>query len=106
MDTFETHRPRLIRIAYRLLGSVAEAEDVVQETYLRWAATEKVRQPGPFLTTVVTRLSLDVLKSARVQRQAYVGQWLPDVFIDEATPESIGQLTHDLSYGLWPCSSA
>ncbi len=96
---FERHRPRLFKIAYRLLGTISEAEDVVQEAYLRWSAVTEVRSPGKLLATIVTRLALDVLKSARRERERYVGQWLPEVYIDEPNPEDTGVLADDLSYG-------
>jgi len=78
--TFDPLRPRLTRIAYRMLGSVADAEDVVQEAYLRWHACDRtaVHKPEAFLRQVVTRLCLDVLKSARRSREVYVGPWLPE----------------------------
>lgn len=78
--TFDPLRPRLIRIAYRMLGSVADAEDIVQEAFLRWLNTEReaVRQPEAFLRRIVTRLCLDALKSARRRRETYVGPWLPE----------------------------
>jgi len=79
VDAFEPHRPALFGVAYRLLGSAAEAEDMVQETFLRWqSATATVDSPRAYLTTIVTRLCLDQLKSARVQREEYVGPWLPE----------------------------
>ncbi|WCD85321.1 ECF RNA polymerase sigma factor SigJ [Streptomyces xanthophaeus] len=67
-------------IAYRMLGSAAEAEDIVQDAYLRWSTAERddLRSPGAWLTTVVTRLCLNRLSSARVRREAYVGPWLPE----------------------------
>ncbi|MEL6186038.1 MAG: sigma-70 family RNA polymerase sigma factor [Myxococcota bacterium] len=98
MDLFEEHRPRLLRMAYRLLGSVAEAEDVVQDAYIRWQAAGEATNAGAYLSTIVTRLCLDVLKSARVKREQYVGQWLPDMYL-EAGPEPLGALAHELSYG-------
>jgi RNA polymerase sigma-70 factor, ECF subfamily len=78
--TFAPLRARLVRIAYRMIGSVAEAEDVVQDAYLRWHRTDRtaVRDPLAFLTRTVTRLALDVLKSARRTRENYVGPWLPE----------------------------
>nr|WP_241759015.1 sigma factor [Pyxidicoccus parkwaysis] len=74
-DVFDPLRPRLLRIAYRMLGIVAEAEDVVQEAYLRWHQTNRdvVRDAEAVLVRTVTRLCLDVLKSARVRREEYVG---------------------------------
>lgn len=80
VERFEEERPRLRALAYRMLGSMAEAEDVVQEAYLRWQREEdaRVASPGAFLSTVVTRLCLDVEKSARMRRERYVGPWLPE----------------------------
>ena len=85
-DTFDPLRPRLTRIAYRMLGSVADAEDVVQEAFLRWLAADReaVREPAAFLTRIVTRLCLDQLKSARVRRETYIGPWLPEPVIEPA----------------------
>jgi len=84
--SFDPLRPRLIRVAYRMLGSVADAEDVVQEAFVRWMKVDRgqVREPEAFLRRTVTRLCLDELKSARRQRETYVGPWLPDpVLADE-----------------------
>lgn len=79
MEPFESYRPLLFSIAYRMLGSVMEAEDMVQETYLRYQATaESVQSIKPFLTTVITRLCLDRLKSAQEKRETYYGPWLPE----------------------------
>jgi RNA polymerase sigma-70 factor, ECF subfamily len=77
---FEEHRPLLLGLAYRLLGSMWDAEDMVQEAYLRWAGAERasIREPRAFLITVVTRLALDQLRSARLTRATYVGPWLPE----------------------------
>ena len=87
--TFDALRPKLTRVAYRMLGSVADAEDVVQDAWLRWADTARaeVRVPEAFLRRVVTRLCLDQLKSARVRREDYVGPWLPEPVV-EAEQES------------------
>ncbi len=84
--SFEPHRPRLVRVAYRMLGSVADAEDVVQDAFLRWLDTDRsaVELPEAYLTRVVTRLSLDVLKSARRRRETYVGPWLPEPLVEAA----------------------
>lgn len=86
MESFETYRPLLFSIAYRMLGTVMEAEDMVQETYMRYQAVvpEQVQSPKAFLSTVVTRLCLDQLKSARIQREAYIGPWLPEPVLTEA----------------------
>ena len=78
--TFDRHRPLLFSIAYRMLGSVMEAEDVVQEAYLRWQGMSKkeIQSPKSYLSTVVTRLSIDRLRSAKARREEYVGPWLPE----------------------------
>ena len=79
-ETFEAHRPLLFGVAYRMLGSASEAEDMVQETYLRAAGAGEsaLRSPAGYLVTIATRLCLDQLKSARRQRETYVGPWLPE----------------------------
>jgi len=80
MEGFEAHRPHLFGIAYRMLGSAADAEDVVQDAYLKWqsAPRDDVRSERAFLSTMITRLCLDQLASARVRREKYVGPWLPE----------------------------
>ncbi|QNA85594.1 sigma-70 family RNA polymerase sigma factor [Sphingomonas sp. So64.6b] len=84
-DPFEAQRPRLLRLAYRMLGSVGEAEDVVQDAWLRWRRFDGVvDHPAAFLSRIVTRLCLDVMKSARVRRETYVGEWLPEPLFDPA----------------------
>ena len=77
---FEAERARLVRLAYRMLGFLGEAEDVVQDAWIRWRQVDHtaVTSPGAFLSRTVTRLCLDVMKSARVQREAYFGTWLPE----------------------------
>jgi RNA polymerase sigma-70 factor, ECF subfamily len=79
--TPEELRPLLFSIAYRMVGSVAEAEDLVQETFIRFHRQEEVDAPKAFLTTVVTRLAIDHLRSARVRRESYVGPWLPEPLV-------------------------
>ena len=81
---FDALRPRLTRIAYRMLGSVADAEDVVQDAWLRWQGADRaaVAEPEAFLRRIVTRLCLDVLKSARRTRETYVGPWLPEPVVE------------------------
>jgi RNA polymerase sigma-70 factor (ECF subfamily) len=86
-SVFQAYRFLLFSIAYRMLGSVMEAEDCVQETFLRWheacenSEPEAIRSPRSYLCTVLTRLCIDVLRSARVQREAYVGVWLPEPLV-------------------------
>lgn len=92
--TFDPLRPMLVRVAYRMLGSVADAEDVVQEAFLRWLDTDRaaVREPEAFLRRVVTRLCLDVLKSARHRRETYVGPWLPEPIVQDVDPAGQGEV--------------
>lgn len=79
-NVFEAHRLRLVRVAYRMLGSLDEAEDIVQDAWFRWQRVDwnEVREPSAFLTRTVTRLCLDTMKSARARRETYVGNWLPE----------------------------
>lgn len=85
-NQFEEYRPLLFSLAYRMLGTRADAEDIVQDAYLRWqsASQDEVRAPKSYLTTVVARLSLDSLKSARRKRETYVGEWLPEPIVEPA----------------------
>ena len=98
---FEELRPILFGIAYRMLGTVADAQDMVQETYLRWRETsaETIQSPRAWLTTVITRLCINHLKLARVQREDYFGPWLPEPIIDESgkDPAESTQLADTLS---------
>jgi RNA polymerase sigma-70 factor (ECF subfamily) len=102
--SFEPYRRRLLGLAYRMLGSMADAEDAVQETYLRWHATDRnhVSDPKAFLMTTTTRICLDVLRSARARREEYVGPWLPEPVLDTAAlaPDSRTELAEDLSVAL------
>jgi RNA polymerase sigma-70 factor, ECF subfamily len=86
---FQPLRPRLIRVAYRMLGSISDAEDVVQEAFLRWLDADhaNVQEPEAYLRRVVTRLCLDQLKSARHRHETYVGPWLPEPVLDAAEDE-------------------
>ncbi|HEU4707052.1 MAG TPA: RNA polymerase sigma factor SigJ [Solirubrobacterales bacterium] len=89
-DAFEVCRPRLLGIAYGLLGELTEAEDVVQDAWLRWERADRdaIRNAESFLVTVTTRLALDRLRSARARREVYVGPWLPEPLVtDPETPE-------------------
>lgn len=96
---FAAARPMLQRVAYRMLGSVADAEDVVQDAWLRWVDADRgeVRTPEAYLRRVVTRLCLDRLKSARAQREEYVGPWLPDPVVE---PDEIEDITLPLMLAL------
>ena len=98
-DRFQPFRPGLVRLAYRMLGSIAEAEDVVQEAYIRWHQTDRtmIREPGAFLSKTVTRLCLDILKSARVKRETYIGPWLPEPVLETGGEDEMGE---DLSLTL------
>jgi RNA polymerase sigma-70 factor (ECF subfamily) len=101
-DPLAPHRGRLLGLAYRMLGSRTDAEDVVQDAYLRFAGAEGVRNEEAFLVTVVTRLCLDRLKSARAQREVYVGPWLPEPVFDAEglSPDTATELADDLSFAL------
>ena len=102
--SFERYRRRLLGLAYRMLGSMAEAEDAVQDAYLRWHDVDRagVGDPQAFLMTTTTRICLDVLRSARVRREQYVGPWLPDPVTDTAAlaPDAQTELAEDLSVAL------
>lgn len=105
---FEPERRRLLAVAYRMLGSVAEAEDILQDAYLRWArlgADERagVERPGPYLVRLVTRLCIDARRSAHARRMEYVGPWLPEPLVDSAAdvlstdPTRLHDMADDLS---------
>ncbi len=83
LATFNRYRSLLFSVAYRMLGSVADAEDMLQETFIRWqqAADDEIRSPRAFLVTIISRLCINHLQSARVQREEYVGQWLPEPIV-------------------------
>jgi len=102
--SFEPYRRRLLGLAYRMLGSMADAEDAVQETYLRWHGvdSDKVLDPRAFLMTTTTRICLDMLTSARARREEYVGPWLPEPVVDAnaLAPDSHTELAEDLSIAL------
>ncbi|KZB64833.1 RNA polymerase subunit sigma [Thalassospira lucentensis] len=92
---FEEHRIQLKRLAYRMLGSLAEADDIVQDAWIRWQRTDQsvVRNPGVFLKRIVTHLCLDVMKSARAQREIYVGNWLPEPLVEVEEEPKTDELT-------------
>src|SRR5262249_24099933 len=102
---FEAHRGRLTGLAYRMLGSRADAEDAVQDAYLRWSdarGRDRIDNDEAYLVRIVTRLCLDRLKSARAKREIYVGPWLPEPVLDanELSPHSSAALADDLSFAL------
>src|SRR5262249_31901307 len=90
-DAFEAERPRIIRLAYRMLGSTAEAEDVAQDAWLRWrgAARAAIADPAGWLVRVATRLCLDRLRADKVRRAAYRGPWLPEPLIEDIAEDPV-----------------
>lgn len=101
-DPFGANRKRFLGLAYRMLGSRAEAEDVLQDAWLRFNAVGEVGNQDALLTTIVTRLCLDRLKSARARREVYVGPWLPEPIMDSyaLSPDTATELADDLSFAL------
>lgn len=103
-EIFEIHRPTLFRLAYSMLGRIAPAEDAVQEAYIRWQKQniEQIKSPKAFLSTVVSRICLDEIKSARSRREQYIGPNLPEPFLsaDSETPEEKMELTESLSMAM------
>ena len=102
--TFEAHRQELTALAYRMLGERDEADDVVQETWLRWARAERdqVRDPGAWLRRTAARISIDILRSARKRREVYVGPWLPEPIVasDANSPEDAYALAQECELAL------
>lgn len=104
LAAFERERPRLQSVAYRMLGSMADAEDVVQDAWLRWERLDAVgraaiERPAAWLTTVTSRLALDRLKSAQHQREEYVGPWLPEPVLTDDDPAATVELAESLTLG-------
>lgn len=101
LEQFEQHRSLLFSIAYRMLSSVSDAEDMVQETFLRWQQVTEatVRSPKTYLSSIVTRLCIDHLRSARVQREQYIGSWLPEPLVTQSVtdPAEVTELADCLS---------
>jgi len=99
VDIFAQHRPMLFGIAYRMLGSVMDAEDVVQEAYLRWEGADRagIESPRAYLGTIVTRLSIDALREAKRRREVYVGEWLPEPLVTARDPRESAELADSLS---------
>src|SRR3712207_6701980 len=107
LDEFSAHRDHLMAVAYRMLGTRSEAEDAVQEAYLRYASVDPagIDDPRAWLTTVTTRICLDVLRSARVRREAYVGPWLPEPIVsrlpsDTPDPADVAVRSDEISVAL------
>jgi len=102
LATFDQYRGLLFSVAYRMLGSVADAEDMLQETFIRWqqAATDEVRSPRAFLVTIITRLCINQLQSARVQREEYVGEWLPEPLVTDPASDPLGVVKVDESLSM------
>jgi RNA polymerase sigma-70 factor (ECF subfamily) len=99
VTAFEALRGRLFGLAYRMLGSRADAEDIVQETYVRWheVAHGRIENAEAWLVTATTRLAIDRLRRLKTEREAYVGPWLPEPIVTEAPPDRNLELAHDLS---------
>jgi RNA polymerase sigma-70 factor (ECF subfamily) len=97
-EVFASARPMLFAIAYRMLGSVMDAEDLVQDAYVRWdqAPEAEIRSPRAYLTTIVTRLAINHLRAARTRRETYVGPWLPEPLVTDDPPDTV-ELAESLS---------
>jgi RNA polymerase sigma-70 factor (ECF subfamily) len=97
LATFDQYRGLLFSVAYRMLGSVADAEDMLQETFLRWqqASIEEIRSPRAFLVTIISRLSINHLQSARVEREEYFGEWLPEPLLTDDGKDPLSLLRMD-----------
>jgi RNA polymerase sigma-70 factor (ECF subfamily) len=102
LATFGQYRGLLFSIAYRMLGSVADAEDMLQETFIRWqqSSEQNIESPRAFLVTIISRLCINHLQSARVQREEYFGEWLPEPIVTNATSDPFGILKIDESLSL------
>ncbi|MET0214909.1 MAG: sigma factor, partial [Vicinamibacterales bacterium] len=99
MTAFEGLRGRLFGLAYRMLGSRADAEDIVQEAYVRWheVTKDRIDNPEAWLVTTTSRLAIDRLRRLKTEREAYVGQWLPQPIVTDAPPDRHLDLADDLS---------
>src|SRR5436190_16584746 len=102
LATFDQYRSLLFSIAYRMLGSVADAEDMLQETFIRWqqSSEDTIRSPRAFLVTIISRLCINHLQSARVQREEYVGQWLPEPIVTDPGSDPFGIIKVDESLSM------
>jgi RNA polymerase sigma-70 factor (ECF subfamily) len=99
---FDQYRGLLSSVAYRMLGTVADAEDMLQETFIRWqqAADNDIRSPRAFLVTIISRLSINHLQSARVKREKYVGQWLPEPIVTDPANDPLSVIRVDESLSM------
>jgi RNA polymerase sigma-70 factor (ECF subfamily) len=102
LATFDQYRGLLFSIAYRMLGTIADAEDMLQETFIRWhqSAEQDIRSPRAFLVTIISRLCMNHLQSARVQREEYVGQWLPEPILTDPNSDPLKTLKIDESLSM------
>src|ERR1700739_3984761 len=102
LATFDQYRGLLFSIAYRMLGPIADAEDMLQETFIRWhqSAEQDIRSPRAFLVTIISRLCMNHLQSARVQREEYVGQWLPEPLLTDPKNDPLKALKIDESLSM------
>jgi RNA polymerase sigma-70 factor (ECF subfamily) len=102
LATFDQYRSLLFSIAYRMLGTVADAEDMLQETFIRWqqSTDDAIRSPRAFLVTIMSRLCINHLQSARVQREEYVGQWLPEPIVTDPSSDPFGIIKVDESLSM------
>ena len=100
-ELFDAQRPRLLGLAYRMVGSLTDAEDIVSEAWVRWCAANQTDTASPeaWLTTVTSRIAIDWLRSARHNREEYVGPWLPEPVVDEPGPEERAELADSLTLG-------
>src|SRR6266478_4762695 len=102
LATFDQYRGLLFSIAYRMLGTVADAEDMLQETFIRWQQTsdDDIRSPRAFLVTIISRLCLSHLQSARLRREEYAGQWLPEPLATDPASNPLGIIKVDESLSM------
>lgn len=102
LATFDEYRSLLFSVAYRMLGSVADAEDMLQETFIRWqqAPEQEIRSPRAFLITIISRLCISHLQSARARREEYVGQWLPEPIVTAAGSDPLENIRMDESLSM------
>jgi RNA polymerase sigma-70 factor, ECF subfamily len=102
LATFDQYRSLLFSVAYRMLGKIADAEDILQETFIRWiqASNSEIRSPRAFLVTITSRLCINHLQSAQVQREQYVGEWLPEPLVTGAGSDPLGIVRVDESLSM------